>query len=142
MPNHQCRPLRPATSRPPIPAEHGPERHSENKELFRHRLHAAFEKAAIAAASDRESVKRGDLPAKILHQEPLLKGWCQAGITEVDKMSDRQLDVGWVYGMLELLKRLTVACDVMQSANVDKSARKDFLLVRAAQPSLLSNLRH
>lgn len=76
-------------------------------------------------------MKRGDLPATILHQEPLLKEWCQAGITEVDKMSERQLDVGWVYGMLELLKRLTAACDVMQLANVDKSDRRDFLLVRA-----------
>jgi hypothetical protein len=34
----------------------------------------------------------------ILHQEPLLKEWCQAGIKEVDKMSNTQLDVGWVYG--------------------------------------------
>jgi hypothetical protein len=131
VPNHQYHPLRPPTTRPPVAAQHGPEYPTGNKELWRRRLHAAFEKAAIAAASDRESVKRGDLPAKILHQEPLLKEWCQAGIKEVDKMSNTQLDVGWVYGMLELLKRLTIACDTMQPAEADKSARKNLLLVRA-----------
>lgn len=127
----QCRPFHPTTKRPPVAAQPGPQQptENENKKLLRGRLRAAFEKAAIAAASSRESVTCGDLPAHILHQEPSVKEWAEAGIVEVDKMSDEQLDVGWVYGMLELLKRLTIACDPMQQGQMDANARKDYLLV-------------
>lgn len=98
---------------------------------MRRHLHTAFETAAVAAASNRASFKRGDFPAQILHRERLLKEWAEAGIKEVDKMSEEQLDVGWVYGMLELLKRLTTACNQMQPDDEDKSVRQNLLLVRA-----------
>ena len=61
-------------------------------------------------------------------KDDALYAWAREGIDAINNTLDKQFDAGWVYGMLELLERLSLACDKWPLA--DKRARRDFLLVR------------
>lgn len=130
MPEHQCRPIQHFEAALDIPD-------GRNQELLVSRLNAAFDDAAIAAASDRESINRGDTPTQLMIRESSLKKWADEGKREVQgKVLDKQLDMGWAYSMLELLKCLAIACDSKHGGK--KGDRKTYLLVRVHLPSFLT----
>ena len=101
--------------------------HDRNKQLERQYLKAAFKRAAMVANGAEEAIARGLHLSQLAFESPSLNKWAEAGIKAVNKMSDEQIGAGWVYGMLELLECLTLAC----GESTDKRARKDFLLVSA-----------
>jgi hypothetical protein len=85
----------------------------------------------VAAGAD--ALTAGGLHlSQLPFESPSLNNWAEAGIKAVDNMSDEQITAGWVYGMLELLERLTLAC----GETTDKRARKNILLVSARPSSL------
>lgn len=81
----------------------------------------------MVANGAEEAVARGLHLSRLPFESPLLNKWAEAGVEAVNKIPDKQLEAGWVYGMLELLECLTLAC----GESTDKRARKDFLLVSA-----------
>lgn len=101
--------------------------HGRDKELERQYLREAFKRTAMVAHGGDVSTARGLHLSRLPFEDPSLNNWAETGIKAVDKMSDEQIEPGWVYGMLELLERLTLACGELR----DKHARKNLLLVRA-----------
>lgn len=147
IPDHQSGPVQSATLRRSVALQRGPERpsgsvtrylggstfdsleHRKDERPERSQLNSAFKRAALAATG--QSVAFDVDLAEIAVGTKTLNDWARAGMDKVEKMPDEQLNVDWVYGMLELLKRLTVACVTMRQAQVDKSALEDFLVVSA-----------
>jgi hypothetical protein len=117
-----------------VATRHGPERHSANYE--REAVHLAregrmetdleqqFKRAAMVAAGVQASDAVGHRLAERPLSDVALREWAEAGVSAVSKES---LDAGRVFGTLELLERLTLACNDLQP---DDPARRNLLLVR------------
>lgn len=83
----------------------------------------------MVAAGVQASDAVGHRLAERLLSDAPLHGWVEAGVSAVSKAF---LDAGRVFGTLELLERLTLACDDLQS---DDPARRNLLLVRTNELS-------
>lgn len=145
LPEHQCGPVDNTAKHRAAATQHGLERHSErnalhantsalpgphhrrDKALERQYLSAAFKRAAMVANGAEEAAALGLQLSRLPFEDCSLNDWAEAGIEAVNQISDKELTAGWVYGMLELLERLTLACD----KSTDGRARKNLLLVRA-----------
>ncbi|GAA5985042.1 hypothetical protein JCM10908_002499 [Rhodotorula pacifica] len=91
--------------------------------LERNYLKTAFTRAATVASGVHEDQAYGAELSSLVFRDSQLYNWAQEGAHEVEHIPAEMLGSPWVYGMLELLERLTLACAEMPGAFHSRSRR-------------------